>query len=434
MNKYKCPQAACEHTHDKAGFCPDHGEKLLEVDKGFDGGEDALLKRIGDLVKSTVSSTLEEKGMIGELDKKSIFPKAKSVLGRSEKLEYVKSLIAESAETGNRGSIQDAAELADCVTEKETQAFLQKARTAYFFKHLVAHRVTGDQEHLNIVKALAEGVAADGGYLTPTEFRAELVRSLRDESYLRSWVTTIPMNSDSLEMPTQLTNVTTSWGSENTAISTTTVAFGTLTFAPKRLNTMLYTSRELVADSALEVIGLIRSLFVEAIGLEEDRVIVTGSGTGQPKGILQETLGGINNADVDANLADNIKKLAYRLPIRYRKNARWIVNPLALEAIATLKESTTGAYLMKGLDEGPTEQTLAGLPIAEQGDVPVDTLVLGDFKQYYLADRQQVSVETTTEGAGTFEKHQVAIKVVERIDGKVAVTNAFKTITNAGIV
>jgi HK97 family phage major capsid protein len=62
-----------------------------------------------------------------------------------------------------------------------------------------------------------------------------------------------------------------------------------------------------------------------------------------------------------------------------------------------------------------------------------ETILFGDLSYYYLADREQMSVETTTQGAGTFEKHQVAIKVVERIDGKVAVNNAFKTITNAGV-
>ena len=205
-----------------------------------------------------------------------------------------------------------------------------KARIAYFFKNIIAFNVSKDPEYLAHVKALAEGTDGVGGYLTPTEFRAQLVRDLKDGPFLRSMVTVIPMSSDNLELPTLTSDVKTSWGSENTTISTTTARFGTLTFTPYRLNTFLYTSRELVADAAINVIQLITQLFVEAIGREEDRVIINGSGSGQPKGILQETLGGIDNTNTDSTLPDNIVKLPYKLGTVYRQNARWLVNSTSL--------------------------------------------------------------------------------------------------------
>ena len=159
---------------------------------------------------------------------------------------------------------------------------------------------------------------------------------------------------------------------------------------------------------------------------------MNGSGSGQPKGILQETLSGIDNANTDANLAPNIKKLPFRLGTAYRKNAKWVMNSLSLAQIASLQDSN-GQFLYKEGIEGLSPKTIAGYPVFEQNDMPLDTLLFGDLSYYYLADREQMSVETTTQGAGTFEKHQVAIKVVERIDGKVAQTQAFRTLTNAGI-
>jgi len=41
-----------------------------------------------------------------------------------------------------------------------------------------------------------------------------------------------------------------------------------------------------------------------------------------------------------------------------------------------------------------------------------------------------MTVKVTTEGAGTFLKDQVAIKVTERVDGKLALTRAMRKITN----
>lgn len=423
--KWTCSK--CNHEAEAKGFCPVDGTELAET-KTVSSEVDALLKsvlpKIGEVVETRTREVMKEYGFDQNAGGKKLFPGTKD-LSRDERTQVLKGLIEQNG--------QDQKLFESCVDEKEQREFLAKARIAYFFKHFVAFQVTKDPDHLKVVKALSEGVDAAGGYLTPTEFRAELVRDMKDEPFLRNLVTVIPMSSDNLELPTIASDVQVSWGSENTAISTTTARFGTLTFAPKRLNTFLYTSRELMADAAINVVQLITRLFVEAMGREEDRVIVNGSGSGQPKGILQETLAGIDNANVDADLPVNIKKLPFRLGKAYRRNARWLANSRAIEVISALRDSQNN-FLIRNLEGvGLENATLAGYPIEEQNDMPLDTLLFGDLKKYYLADREQISVETTTEGAGTFEKHQVAIKVVERIDGKVALTNAFRTITNAGI-
>ena len=418
MKKYKCND--CGHEADVKGFCPVDGKALVEFEaKQSDDAVSKLLNRIGDLVEEKTKEALNGLDLDGA-PKKGILPNEKSA-NAEDRLEYTKGLLTDSEQ-----KLFNA-----CETEKEEKAFLVKARQAHFFKNMLAFQVSKDPEYLAHVKALAEGTDGAGGYLVPTEFRASLVRDLKDKGFLRGLATVIPMTTDTMDIPTLTSDVQTSWGSENTTISTTTARFGTLQLTPFRLNTFMYTSRELVADSAIGVIQLITTLFVEAIGRAEDTAIVNGSGSGQPKGILQETLGGIDNANVDADLADNIKKLPYKLNKAYRTNARWLANGLAVQAIATLKDSNN-QYLLNTLAEG-TVTKLAGLPLEEQNDMPVDTLLLGDMKFYYIGDREKVSVETTTEGAGTFEKHQVAIKIVERIDGKVALTNAFKTLTNCGI-
>ncbi len=414
MTKFNCSK--CDHTANEKGFCPKDGSELSEVSP-LNADLKGLLDRIGAVVEEKTKETIKGMGFDAAPDRKVIAnPKT-----ADEKTAYVKSILNE----------QEQKMFAATPSAKQAD-FLRKARIGLFFKNLVAFSVTKDPEYLQHVKALSEGDNASGGYLVPTEFRAELIEDLKDQPILRNLVTVIPMGSDSLELPTLASDVKTSWGSENTAISTTTARFGTLTFAPKRLNTMMYTSRELVADSAISVVPLITRLFTQAIGREEDRVIINGSGSGQPKGILQETLSGIDNGNDDATIANNIKKLPFRLSKGFRRNARWLINSLAMGEIASLRESATGQFLFKEGIEGLTPATLAGYKVEEQNDVPLDTLVFGDLSYYYLADREQVSVETTTEGAGTFEKHQVAIKIVERIDGKVAQTNAFRTITNCG--
>ena len=419
MRKYICPQSGCDQKSHDEGYCPKHGEKLV-VRKDYKKSDKDLDNLLGK-IKSTVKDTVKSEMKNYQPESKDIhakdMPKTKA-----EKLEYVKSILNEKDEAAyiNSGS------------EEKQVKFLHLARSAYFFKHLMRYKINMDPQELEHVKALAEGVDADGGYLTPTQFRAQLVEDLQEQGFLRGMVTVIPMTSDSLELPTLLSSVKTSWGSENTTISTTTARFGTLTFTPYRLNTFIYSSRELVNDAAINVVQTLTRLMREAIGREEDRVIVRGSGSGQPKGILQETLLGIDNGNVDANLAANIKKLPFQLSKAYRRNAKWLINKIAFGAIAALKDSN-GQFLFKEGVEGLTPHRLAGYVVEEQNDMSIDQLLFGDLTQYFLGDREQLSIETTTEGAGTFEKHQIAIKAVERIDGKVAQTNGFRLLTNAGI-
>lgn len=402
----------------------DEGGEGEESAGDDDGGEEKsineLVRKLGIVVEKSVKNATKDLKFSGRPDLK---PESKNVFSSKEqKLKLVEKIL----EPTDKGHYQDLE------TNEERTKFLNTARNAYFFKSLVRFAITKDPEHLAVVKALAEGTDDVGGYLTPTNFRAQLVRDLRDLPIMRNLVTVFPVTSDSTELPTLASDVKTSWGSENTTISTTTARFGTLSFTPFRLNTFMYTSRELVADSAINVIQLITTLFAEAIGREEDRVIINGSGSGQPKGILQETLAGIDNANVDADLADNIKRLPYRLGTRFRARARWVMNSLTLAQISQLKD-TNGAYHFRaGLEQGDIKR-LVSYEVMEQNDMPLDTILFGDFSQYFLADRERVSVETTTEGAGTFEKHQVAIKIVERIDGKVAQTVGFRSITNAGV-
>jgi HK97 family phage major capsid protein len=414
MKKFKCEK--CNHSAEDKGFCPVDGSQLVEMNQA--DALKSLLDNVGAVVEERTKATLKEMGF-GKAPEAGIVPKDANF---GDKIAFTKSILNE-VDTKTH----------DALPVAKQEDFLKKAKVAYFFKHLVAFAIDKDPEHLKVVKALAEGTDGAGGYLTPTEFRAQLVEDLQDEPILRNLVTVIPVGSNSGELPTLASGVKTSWGSENTSISTTTARFGTLTYSISRLNTLLYTSRELVADSAIGIVQLITRLFIEAIGREEDRVIINGSGSGQPKGILQETLTGIDNANVDANLAPNIKKLPYKLGQAYRRSARWLVNSTSLGAISAIQDTTTGQFLLRAGLEAGDPPTLVGYKLHEQNDVPLDTLIFADLKQYYLFDREQISVESTTEGAGTFEKHQVAIKVTERIDGKVALTNAFRTLTNAGI-
>jgi HK97 family phage major capsid protein len=68
---------------------------------------------------------------------------------------------------------------------------------------------------------------------------------------------------------------------------------------------------------------------------------------------------------------------------------------------------------------------LLGKPYSIQENLPDSCILYGDLSQYIWFDRQRTMIESTTTGGDTFLKHQVAVKVVERCDGKLGLAEAF---------
>lgn len=278
-------------------------------------------------------------------------------------------------------------------------------------------------------KALAEGVDADGGYLVPDEFRAELIQEVLTTQSFRQFATVIPMKGKLLSIPRLSSDVKVYWGTENRTITTTTADFGEMQLTPFRLNAIIYTSKELFDDSAISIFDILRQRFAARVRDEEMKVFLNGNGTTQPKGINQETLPSVSAGS--ALTPDHLTTAFYKLPEGYRANARWIINSRVMAHLESAKESGTGAYLYPSLQS--EVKTLKGRPILVTDYQPSSKLTLGDLSYYYIGDRQNVTMDVTSEAAGTWEKYQVAMRVIERVDGEVALTSAFVQITNTNI-
>lgn len=298
----------------------------------------------------------------------------------------------------------------------------KEERIAKFFNALVKN----DEA---VVKSLAEGADSEGGYIVPTEFRADIVRAMADMPVIRSRASIFPMSGMLLELPAVASEVQVSWGTENQSMSSTTAVFGNVTLTAHRLNAILRTSRELVNDASIAVVKLITDMFAKAVSKAEDKAFTTGSGTGQPKGLTQETLRTVDFQG--GNLVDQVNSMYWRLGQAYRDNAAWLMNSRTIEVLTAVKDNN-GAYMIQTPAEGGTP-TLKGRPVLEQNDLSSNVIFFGDLKTYFIGDREQMAVETSTQEGNTWVRHQVAIKVYERVDGKLALTQGFIKGTNVPV-
>lgn len=163
-------------------------EKEEETEKEEEGTE-AEEEEVAEKAAKKISKYLDLEALKTKIDK---------VIGRDESL--AKKIYSES----------------DLLKDKDNLTAEEKI--VGFFQAMV------NQDRVAL-KALSEGVAADGGYLFPDEFRAELIRDLEEPTRMRSLVRVIPMKRDIMKIPKLVSKPTVRWTSENAAKSTTTADF-----------------------------------------------------------------------------------------------------------------------------------------------------------------------------------------------------------------
>ena len=308
-------------------------------------------------------------------------------------------------------------------------------KIATFFKALVYSN--NHPQSQQVLRALVEGTPADGGYLVPEELRTEVFRVLPDMTVMRRLARVLPMSTDTLKLNSLSARPTAYWTSEYASKSTTSAEFGQVTLAPNDLVCLLPVSEQLLADANINLVSFIIELFAEAIGGAEDRAFFTGTGSGQPRGISIETIS--NQAIAGATISfDDILASIDLVPQRVSQSpkAAFVANRYVKRILRGIKD-TAGNYIWrdaKGGVGGGAEvvrlpDTLYGYPFYEQNDINQAQLYFGDWSQYIIADRQTMSVTTTTEGGDAWRRNAMEIKAVERVDGRAVIMSPFAKLT-----
>lgn len=389
------------------------GKKFIEVD-----GKKVYLDeaQIQDEAVKTLSP--EEKEL--EETVKKISAGVEAELGLKDfkaKLAVAEEMEKQKASAKRKSKIVTLQDL----SEKSIDQLTTRQALAVFFKAAI------DNDKVKL-KALAEGVAADGGNLFPDEFRSELIRDVAEIAIMRSLVRVVPMTKDVMKIPTLTAKPLVYWTTENAAKTTTTADFGQATLTVYKMAAIIYASDELIEDSnEIDVVDLIINLFAERIADEEDKVISQGNGTTQPTGLTQATVGSV--ACSGTFDFDDLISLEYTLPAKYSKNAKFLASRNNIKIMRQLKDSNNRYLWMDAVAPGQPA-TFHGYPVYENDYIGENEIYFGDYqKGYWLGDRRRMTIKITQDSETAFTKDQTAIRVVERIAGNVILAEAIKKLT-----
>ena len=281
---------------------------------------------------------------------------------------------------------------------------------------------------------LNESNPSDGVFLVQQDFVSELLKRTYETGILASKVKKIPISTsanglkinavdeDSRANGSRFGGVQTYWEGEADKLAGTKPKFRVLELSLKKLTGLCYATDELLQDTAaLE--SVIRQAFAEEFGFKIDDAILTGTGAGEPLGILNSsslvTVAKESN-QTEKITVENLIKMWNRVWSRSRNNAVWFINQEIEPYLYTLKIGTTPVYVPAGgLSEKPYG-TLFGRPVIplEQCSAlgEVGDIILADLNQYLLIDKGGINAQSSIHVRFLYDEN--VFRFIYRVDGQ----------------
>lgn len=152
------------------------------------------------------------------------------------------------------------------------------------------------------------------------------------------------------------------------------------------------------------------------LAFQEEVQLLTGSGSGQNiEGLITAATAYSAPGSLSASTpVDVVRLMILQVALAEYPANGIVMNPIDMAAIEMSKD-TAGGYLI-GDPQGTIQKRLWGLPVVETQAVTVDKALVGAFDlAAQIFDRQDATVEVSTEDQDNFVKNKVTIRAEQRL-------------------
>jgi HK97 family phage major capsid protein len=341
--------------------------------------------------------------------------------------------MTKTGESGVVNGVVDHGDSRGMMGLKQFQAISTKEYTEAFDQYIRDEkRLTATQ-----YKALTEGTDSAGGFLVPTETMAKLLVKDPAPTSLAANVSILNTSRDNLNIPkvnyaaagaaaaanNQYTSgMRTTWTGEVPAAATTArvtaPVFGQTSIPIYTCMMSLLLTNDFIEDAAIDIQGWIRDKFTETANLLDEDMILNGTGSNQPMGLVASTHATVNHEIFGKIRAEAIgsssaitntllEALPFKLPDQYHGNAKWCFNIANVGLKIFQLKDTAGRTLYGGglydmSNANGTWRQLLGFPVIASAFAPnqganLFCVYFGDFKGYSLIRRVGFSVQVLNE-------------------------------------
>lgn len=273
---------------------------------------------------------------------------------------------------------------------------------------------------------LTKGTATAGGNTVPTSFRDQLLEHMIDNSGVLSAEPTVltTTSGDTIEIPVTTSHGTAELVAEGAQIQESDPAFAKRSLGAYKYGKVIQLSRELVDDTAVDLLGYIARQGGAAVGNAFGVDLVVGNASSKPSGIVQTASTGVTGSAAVSGVftTDNLIDLQYSVIGPYRRNAKWMMRDATVAYLRKLKD-TDGQYLWQPSLQVGTPDVFLGKPVITDPNVAAvaagaKSVIFGDFSAYFVRMAGGVRFERSDDFA--FDTDLVSFKVVIRGDGILA--------------
>ncbi|GLK84923.1 phage major capsid protein [Ancylobacter defluvii] len=371
---------------------------------------------------------------LGELERRGVDAVTHDKVERiNAALDSQKTLIDELVLKARRPGLSGRADLVTDLAAREHKA----AFDAY-----VRHGEAAGLKRIE-AKAMSAGVAADGGYVVPSETEREIGKRLAALSPIRAIADVRTISAGTYKKPFMTSGPAVGWVAETAArAQTASPVLDELSFPAMELYAMPAATQTLLDDAAVNIDEWLAIEVEAAFASQEGTAFIAGDGVGKPKGFLSYTsvaesawawgsLGFIATGAAgdfpSANPSDPLVDLVYALKAGYRQNGSFVMSRRTQGAVRKLKDEN-GQYLWAPPTGPGQPPSLLGFPVHEAEDMPNIgagslSVAFGDFRRGYLVvDRAGVRVLRDPYSA----KPYVLFYTTKRVGGGVQDFDAIK--------
>lgn len=252
-------------------------------------------------------------------------------------------------------------------------------------------------------KALAVQDDTAGGYMVHADLTGRIVKRIFETSPIRNYASVATISTDALEGPKDYDQGTATWvAEEGSRPATATPKIGMWRIPTHELYAQPAATQKLLDDAAWDPEAWLAAKIADKFARAENAAFVNGTGVGQPKGFLQETLisdaadasasydnyiqdskigyipTGVSgdfpaapSAGTDPAVGNPLIDLMFALKTQYRDmpGTAFAMHRTAFAHVRKLRDNF-GQYIWSpGFSGQPA--TLFGYPIAEFNDMPV---------------------------------------------------------------
>jgi HK97 family phage major capsid protein len=298
---------------------------------------------------------------------------------------------------------------------------------------LQANAVSGSE-----FRALGVTGSFNGGYVVPEQFRNRMVEAIKAFGGMLDVAEVINTDSGAtINWPTS--DETAAVGAilaENTQVGEQDLTLGTAD-----IDAYMYTSKlvrvsyQLLQDSVFDIDAWLPRKLGERIGRILNQHWTTGTGVGQPDGVVTNAVAGVTapTGQVDSVTYVDLVDLIDSIEESYQTNARFMMNRTTRKAFRKLIDGNDRPLWEPSLQVGVPDSIL-GYPIKLNQDMPslgagAKAILFGDFREAYLI-RLVTGVQTLRLSERYADYLQVGFLAFQRADGTMqnsAAIRAFQT-------